>query len=40
MPKAKAILELISEEKDFLEKLIKKPIVEVRTYKRVKKSAY
>lgn len=36
MPKAITVLELSSDEKDFLEELIKKPTIEVRTYKRAK----
>lgn len=36
MPKAITVLELTLDEKDFLEKLIKKPTIEVRTYKRAK----
>lgn len=36
MPKAITVLELSSEEKDFLEKLIKKSTIELRTYKRAK----
>lgn len=34
MPKARTIIELTSEEKDYLEELIKKPTIEVRVYKR------
>lgn len=36
MPKAITVLELSSDEKDFLEELIKRPTIEVRTYKRAK----
>ena len=36
MPKARTVLELSSDEKKYLEKLIKKPTIEVRVYKRAR----
>lgn len=36
MPKAITVLELSADEKEFLEKLIKKPTIEVRTFKRAR----